>query len=167
MNSKQDKIQDSVKATVARIKSNRKRIESAIKFGRVEEDNINAGFSELKEKTNISLERTRVSKKSRPVRALDRKGMINAIIKRLLIGELTQGAALKELRVNVLGLKQDSYAKLVDVSRKTLSDVENDRGSYKTEILDKLFKPFGLKVGLVPVSPGMLKSLLKDTFNES
>ncbi|TON06760.1 XRE family transcriptional regulator, partial [Vibrio parahaemolyticus] len=47
-------------------------------------------------------------------------------------------------------------------SRKTLSDIENDRGSYNTEILNKVFKPFGLKVGLLPSSLDALKSLLMD-----
>jgi len=79
-----------------------------------------------------------------------------------LLGELTQGQALKSLRIKILGLKQDVFARLIDVSRKTLSDIENDRGSYNTEILNKVFKPFGLKVGLLPSSSDALKSLLMD-----
>ncbi|EVT76331.1 helix-turn-helix family protein [Vibrio parahaemolyticus V14/01] len=79
-----------------------------------------------------------------------------------MLAELTQGQALKSLRINILGLKQDVFARLVDVSRKTLSDIENDRGSYNTEILNKVFKPFGLKVGMLPSSPDVLKSLLID-----
>ncbi|CAH8189750.1 hypothetical protein VAEU17_190060 [Vibrio aestuarianus] len=67
---------------------------------------------------------------------------------------------MKNLRINILGLKQDVFARLVDVSRKTLSDIENGRGSYNTEILNKVFKPFGLKVGLLPSSPDVLRSLL-------
>ncbi|TOC20662.1 transcriptional regulator, partial [Vibrio parahaemolyticus] len=31
-----------------------------------------------------------------------------------------------------------------------------------TEILNKVFKPFGLKVGMLPSSPDVLKSLLID-----
>jgi DNA-binding XRE family transcriptional regulator len=83
-----------------------------------------------------------------------------------LLGELTQGQALKNLRINILGLKQDVFARLVDVSRKTLSDIENDRGSYNTEILNKVFKPFGLKVGLLPSSPNLLNALLKENDTE-
>jgi DNA-binding XRE family transcriptional regulator len=83
-----------------------------------------------------------------------------------LLGELTQGQALKNLRINILGLKQDVFARLVDVSRKTLSDIENDRGSYNTEILNKVFKPFGLKVGLIPSSPNLLNALLKENDTE-
>ncbi|MBU2898393.1 helix-turn-helix transcriptional regulator [Vibrio hepatarius] len=106
--------------------------------------------------------RSKASKKSIAVNAAERKTEANKIIKHLLLGELTQGQALKSLRINILGLKQDVFARLVDVSRKTLSDIENDRGSYNTEILNKVFKPFGLKVGLIPSSPNTLKSLLID-----
>ncbi|MCX8845015.1 helix-turn-helix domain-containing protein [Vibrio parahaemolyticus] len=111
-------------------------------------------------KTSIN---QRVSKISPSTRPSERKTEANKIIKHLLLGELTQGQALKSLRINVLGLKQDVFARLVDVSRKTLSDIENDRGSYNTEILNKVFKPFGLKVGMLPSSPDVLKSLLIDS----
>lgn len=79
-----------------------------------------------------------------------------------MFGKLTQGQALKGLRVNILGLKQDVFAKLVGVSRKTLSDIENDRDSYNTEVLNKVFKPFGLQVGLLPSSPDTLRALLTE-----
>lgn len=101
-------------------------------------------------------------KNAKAVSAAERKTEANKIIKHLLLAELTQGQALKSLRINILGLKQDVFARLVDVSRKTLSDIENDRGSYNTEILNKVFKPFGLKVGMLPSSPDVLKSLLID-----
>lgn len=60
----------------------------------------------------------------------------------------------------MLGVKQDTFSKMVGVSRKTISDIENDRGTFKTDILDKVFKPFGLKVGLVPVSTNLLNYVL-------
>ncbi|MDW1900630.1 helix-turn-helix transcriptional regulator [Vibrio sp. Vb1337] len=110
-------------------------------------------------KTSIS---QRVSKISPSTRPSERKTEVNKIIKHLLLGELTQGQALKSLRIKILGLKQDVFARLIDVSRKTLSDIKNDRGSYNTEILNKVFKPFGLKVGLLPSSSDALKSLLMD-----
>ncbi|NUY57681.1 transcriptional regulator [Salinivibrio sp. MA351] len=106
--------------------------------------------------------RSKASKNTMAVSAAERKTEANKIIKRLLFGELTQGKALKGLRVNILGLKQDVFAKLVGVSRKTLSDIENDRGSYNTEVLNKVFKPFGLQVGLLPSSPDTLRALLTE-----
>jgi len=49
---------------------------------------------------------------------------------------------------------------MVGVSRKTLSDIEHDCGNYKTDILDKVLQPVGLKVGLVPVYLRTLESLM-------
>lgn len=105
--------------------------------------------------------RQRVSKSSTAVRTQDRQAVMHGINKQLLLGELTQGGALKKLRIEVLNLKQDAYAKLVAVSRKTLSDVENDKGNYTSDIINKLFKPFGLQLGLVPMSKRLLTPLLK------
>jgi DNA-binding XRE family transcriptional regulator len=106
-----------------------------------------------------NLRRQRVSNNSRAIGTQERKSALNAIIKRVLLGELTQGQALKTLRIDVLGMKQDAFAKLVSVSRKTLSEVENDKGNYTSDIINKLFKPFGLQVGLVPSSRHLLATL--------
>ena len=89
----------------------------------------------------------------------DRQDLLHAAIRDILLGKITQGEALRKLRVEVLGLKQDEYAKLVSVSRKTLSDVENNRGNYSADIINKIFKPFGLQTGLVPISKSLIASL--------
>ncbi|MGT8857687.1 helix-turn-helix transcriptional regulator [Enterobacter sp.] len=108
----------------------------------------------------IPVIRQRVSPGIQRVGTLERQSVLHAAIRDILLGNITQGAALKRLRVEVLGLKQDEYARLVNVSRKTLSDVENDRGNYSAEVINKIFKPFGLVTGLVPVSKTLLVSLL-------
>ncbi|EHS1090053.1 helix-turn-helix domain-containing protein [Vibrio cholerae] len=144
---------ESVQDTVARLRANRNQQQP--KVGK------NATHS-IKEQTLDTPTRSKASKNAKAVSAAERKTEANKIIKHLLLGELTQGQALKSLRINILGLKQDVFARLVDVSRKTLSDIENDRGSYNTEILNKVFKPFSLKIGLLPSSPYALKSLLMD-----
>ena len=107
--------------------------------------------------------RQRVSHLTNPVSTNDRNEARLRIIRSLVLGEINQGEALKALRVNVLGLKQDTFAKLVSVSRKTLSEVENDKGNYTSDIINKIFKPFGLKVGLVSVS----RQLYTTLFNRS
>ncbi len=145
---------ESVQDTVARLRASRNQQQA--KTGK------NATHS-TKERMQLNTPtRSKASKNAKAVSAAERKTEANKIIKHLLLGELTQGQALKSLRINILGLKQDVFARLVDVSRKTLSDIENDRGSYNTEILNKVFKPFGLKVGMLPSSPNVLKSLLID-----
>jgi len=91
-----------------------------------------------------------------------RKAVINSIITKLLFSDITQGNALIQLRIEVLGLNQEKYAKLVNVSRKKLSDIENNKGNSSVEVLNKVFKPFGLNVGLIPISGTVLKSILDD-----
>lgn len=108
--------------------------------------------SSVVKRQRVSLGLTRIS-------TLDRQAVLHAAIRDILLGKITQGEALKRLRVEVLGMKQDEYAKLVSVSRKTLSDVENGRGNYSADIINKIFKPFGLQTGLVPISKSLIASL--------
>jgi len=105
--------------------------------------------------------RTRASKSLTPMTKTQQRVTINKIIKSLILDEITQGAALRELRVNVLGLRQEAYTELTGVSRKTLSEIENDKGNYTPEILNKVFAPFDLKIGLMPTSSSTLKTLLR------
>ncbi|HHU4045392.1 TPA: helix-turn-helix transcriptional regulator [Enterobacter cloacae] len=105
------------------------------------------------------IKRQRVSPGLTRISTLDRQAVLHAAIRDILLGKITQGEALKRLRVEVLGMKQDEYAKLVSVSRKTLSDVENGRGNYSADIINKIFKPFGLQTGLVPISKSLIASL--------
>ncbi|MCI4188014.1 helix-turn-helix transcriptional regulator [Dickeya dianthicola] len=104
--------------------------------------------------------KARASKNSRPLNASERTSAMQTIIRRMMLGEMSQGNALRELRLTVLGLKQDAYGRLVGVSRKTLSEIENDKGNYTADIINKVFKPFGLKMGLIPVSPSLLAEIL-------
>ena len=115
--------------------------------------------TEKKARSEIS--RQRVSAGLKKVKTVDRQAVIHAIIHDIMLGAISQGEALKKLRVEVLGLRQDEYARLVDVSRKTLSDVENDKGNYSAEIINKIYKPFGLETGLVPISKTLISSLFK------
>ncbi|MBB3190006.1 helix-turn-helix transcriptional regulator [Halomonas cerina] len=80
---------------------------------------------------------------------------------RLLRGETTEGQVLRTLRREVLGLSQSDYAALVGVSRRTLSDIERDAGSFSTASMNRVFRPLGLKVGLVPRQADLLARLGK------
>ncbi len=111
--------------------------------------------------TDAQTVRTRASKNLTLMTKAQQRVAINKIIKSLILDEITQGAALRELRVNVLGLRQEAYTELTGVSRKTLSEIENDKGNYTPEIINKVFKPFDLKVGLIPISSSVLKTLLR------
>ena len=122
---------------------------------------INSVVTKTEEaKSSNTLTRQRASKNLQPMSKEDQLIAINQIIKRLLLDEMTQGEALRELRVDVLGLRQDAYTKLSGVSRKTLSEIENDKGNYTAEIINKVFKPFDIKLGLVPTSSQLLAAIL-------
>ena len=45
-------------------------------------------------------------------------------------------------------MNQESYATLVGLSRKTISDIENDTGKQTLPVINSAFKPFGLTFGL-------------------
>lgn len=93
----------------------------------------------------------RASKNALRLDSATRKALKNEVVGQLQADKLTQGEALKVLRVQVLGLKQEQFARLVKVSRKTLSDIENDNGNYSVDLLNQVFRPFGLQVGLVEI----------------
>ncbi|HDT3410006.1 TPA: helix-turn-helix transcriptional regulator, partial [Klebsiella variicola] len=99
------------------------------------------GVTATEKKARSEISRQRVSAGLKKVKTVDRQAVIHAIIHDIMLGAISQGEALKKLRVEVLGLRQDEYARLVDVSRKTLSDVENDKGNYSAEIINKIYKP--------------------------
>lgn len=67
--------------------------------------------------------------------------------------EFSQGQLLKILCLDVLGIKQEQVAKMVKVSRKTLSDVENDVGNYSVKTINQVFRSFGLQLGLKIITP--------------
>ncbi|MEQ0469323.1 helix-turn-helix transcriptional regulator [Klebsiella sp. JB_Kp017] len=119
------------------------------------------GVTATEKKARSEISRQRVSAGLKKVKTVDRQAVIHAIIHDIMLGAISQGEALKKLKVEVLGLRQDEYARLVDVSRKTLSDVENDKGNYSAEIINKIYKPFGLETGLVPISKTLISSLFK------
>ncbi|MDT8893753.1 helix-turn-helix transcriptional regulator [Halomonas sp. I1] len=80
----------------------------------------------------------------------------------LIRGETTEGRVLRTLRREVLGLTQKAYAERVGVSRRTLSDIERNAGNASMASLDRVFRPLGLRVGLLPRQPELLAALLED-----
>ncbi|WP_051326902.1 helix-turn-helix transcriptional regulator [Aliagarivorans taiwanensis] len=114
----------------------------------------------------IATDRERVGHRTKTKLNSSRTQAIRLVTTALLKGEMTQGQALKRLRIDVLGLKQEEYAKMVKLSRKILSDIENDKGAGSIEVLNKAFKPFGLEVGIVPVSNSAFNALLEAANND-
>jgi len=70
-----------------------------------------------------------------------------ALLARLPNGELTIGQATKAMRL-LLGMTQEEYGqKVVGLSRKVVSAIENDAYNPTLETLNKIAKPFGLTIG--------------------
>lgn len=95
------------------------------------------------------LNRQRASDAAPDLQGLSRTQARDQVIEQFMEGELSQGKLLKKLRIEVLGIKQDEFAKLVKISRKTISDIENDHGNYSVNTTNQIFRPFalGLKLG--------------------
>lgn len=105
--------------------------------------------------------RKNASKVGATISTTERNSARNEILKALLYGEMTQGQALRKLRIEMLGVNQQQYMKMVKVSRQTLSNIENDKGNYSVEIINQVFKPFGFELGLVPISKALLKDIVE------
>jgi len=86
----------------------------------------------------------------------ERERMLIDGLQRLLTGEFTEGKLLSQLRRTVLGMSQQDYAALIGISRRTLSDIENDTGSQSISAINAAFKPFGLRLGLLPTQLAVL-----------
>lgn len=91
----------------------------------------------------------------------EREALLLTSLQKILDGELTEGKVLRQLRKDILGMSQDQYAALVGISRRTLSDIENDIGSQSIAVINSVFKPFGLRLGLLPSSKFLFEKLVE------
>lgn len=138
---------DEIKATVERLRQSNNDL------------NQTTGIYNVTRQTPL-VEKKRVSSTTDKITTQERKTVMNNLIRQLLLGEISQGVALKQFRIHIMGLKQDAYAELVSVSRKTLSDIENDKGNYSVEVINRIYKPLGLQIGLIPIAKSLLTTLL-------
>lgn len=92
-----------------------------------------------------------------------RTALRDQLIRQLLMNEISLGQALKSLRLQVLAIKQQQYADFVQVSRKTLSDLENDKGNYSIEIINQVLRPFELQVGIVPINRELILQAVRSS----
>lgn len=93
---------------------------------------------------------------------LEREAFLRNCLQELLRGETSEGKILTRLRKKILGMNQSDYAVLVGLSRRTLSDIENDTGDQSLSVINAAFKPFGLRLGLVPTHQHLLVDVVKD-----
>lgn len=62
-----------------------------------------------------------------------------SVQRELLGGEITLGQAIKTLRTKVSKMNQDDFARSCNLSRRTLSEVELDRGNPTLKTISRIF----------------------------
>lgn len=96
----------------------------------------------------------------KPLSPFDREAMLLEQLQHLFKDDITPGELLQSLRKEVLGFSQERYAALAGISRRTLSDIEQNKERASLTTLNRAFKPLGLKIGLLPRQNSMMKQLL-------
>lgn len=72
----------------------------------------------------------------------------------LLAGSISIGSAVKRLRTEITGLRQQQFAGMCKISLRTLRQLEQDEGNPTLQTLNGVFRPFGMRVGIVPLGKG-------------
>ena len=77
--------------------------------------------------------------------------LIESIQEGLAQGTLEISEAVRRLRVEVTGLHQTQFAKMCKISVRTLVHIEHGEGNQMLKSLNAVFRPFGLKMGVVRI----------------
>ncbi|WP_145515043.1 helix-turn-helix transcriptional regulator [Yersinia massiliensis] len=96
---------------------------------------------------------------------LEREALLLELLGQFFGEQISAGELLRRLRKDMLNMTQDEFSILVKISRRTLSDIETDKGSQTLSVLGKVFRPFGLKIGLLPRNQQVLKKMLENEFS--
>ena len=80
-----------------------------------------------------------------------RAQVIESIEQGLSDGSLEIGDAVRRLRTEVTGLHQAQFAKMCKISVRTLVHIEHGEGNQTLKSMNAVFRPFGLKMGVVKV----------------
>lgn len=76
---------------------------------------------------------------------------IESIEQGLTNGSLEIGDAVRRLRTEVTGLHQSQFARMCKISVRTLVHIEHGEGNQTLKSLNAVFRPFGLRMGVVKV----------------
>lgn len=81
----------------------------------------------------------------------ERIELIESIQQALAESTLEIGDAVRRLRVEVTGLHQTQFARMCKISVRTLVHIEHGEGNQTLKSLNAVFRPFGMKMGVVRV----------------
>ena len=76
----------------------------------------------------------------------ERKALIAQIDEALASNTISIGEAVKKIRTELYGMNQNDYAKFINVSDKTLRDVEKGNTDARLSIINKLLAPGSFQV---------------------
>lgn len=82
---------------------------------------------------------------------LDRQAILAEVQEGLLHNTLSIGAAVRRLRTEITGLRQEQFARMCRISLRTLRQLEQDEGNPTMQTLNAVFNRFGMRVGIVPL----------------
>lgn len=71
-----------------------------------------------------------------------------ALFEDIAAGRLSLAEAVRRMR-RIVGMTQTEYARLIGIAPRVLMDIERGKANPRLDTLEKLAKPFGLKVGFV------------------
>ncbi|MGY2269725.1 helix-turn-helix domain-containing protein [Pseudomonas reactans] len=80
-----------------------------------------------------------------------RAEVIEQVERGLADGTLELGEAVRRLRTEVTGLHQSQFAKMCRISVRTLVHIEHGEGNQTLKSLNAVFRPFGLRMGVVKI----------------
>ena len=83
----------------------------------------------------------------------ERQALLTELQSALMDGRTSIGAAVRRLRTELTGLRQDQFARMCRISLNTLQQLEHDQGNPTVRTLNAVFAPFGMRVGIVPGTP--------------
>lgn len=83
----------------------------------------------------------------------ERQQFLATLTQQLQDGTVAIGAAVRQLRTGITGLRQDQFAAMCRISLSTLKQLEYEDSNPTVRTLKAVFEPFGLTVGIVPRRP--------------
>lgn len=78
-----------------------------------------------------------------------RKAVLDEVRQGLKEGTITFGEAIRQLRTKVTGLSQADFARACKLSLRTVRQLEQDDGNPTVATLNSVFRPFGMRVGIL------------------
>ncbi|MCL1044938.1 helix-turn-helix domain-containing protein [Shewanella electrodiphila] len=106
--------------------------------------------------------RKTLSSKRKNIFSSDKDEIMLNVCQSMILGEITTGVGLKRLRVELLSINQEQYAKMVGVTRKILSEIERDKSKVSTTVLNQVLRGVGLSLVVLPRDKFLQSKLIND-----